>query len=470
MPSPSTLPISEQIQEEQLKSMRWRRRFYAASFIVLLGVILFFGSQLLNVLATPVGIIIWTALIVFCLRGPVNALEKKGVNRFIGTIFAYALMVVVLAALVLILFSPFFDIGSQFTALAQSIPGYVQAIQEWVTDLYGQYSYLLQDDTISKWLNDTVAAFGSMATDFAQSSTSIVIGLSSGIASTLLVVGFALVVAFWVLMELPAMGKEIYRLIGPKRREDAEMLYLTGTRVMGGYIKGTLLQCMLIGLLAGIGFAVMGVPNSLALGIITGILNVIPVIGPWFGGALAGIVGIFVSPVVAVVALVYTIVVQQIVYTFISPRIMGDSVDIHPALIIIALMLGSAIGGASSGLMGSLIGALASIPAVAALKTIFIYYFEKRTGRVIVAPDGVIFKGEPSVDEHNPVADATGSFAVVGAEDRQEFEELASELDDSSLPAIDPIADATASVTGQIKPRRKLELPGSDLLGKKKGK
>ena len=65
MPSPSTLPNSEQIQEEQLKSMRWRRRFYAASFIVLLGVIFFFGSQLLNVLSVPVGIIIWTALIVF---------------------------------------------------------------------------------------------------------------------------------------------------------------------------------------------------------------------------------------------------------------------------------------------------------------------------------------------------------------------------------------------------------------------
>ena len=127
---------------------------------------------------------------------------------------------------------------------------------------------------------------------------------------------------------------------------------------------------------------------------------------------MAGIVGIFVSPLVCVVALIYTIVVQQVVYTFISPKIMGNSVDIHPALVIIALMVGSALGGAMSGMLGSVVGMLASIPAVALLKSLFVYYFERATGRVIVAPDGVMFKGTPSGTEANPVADATGELFV----------------------------------------------------------
>ena len=59
--------------------------------------------------------------------------------------------------------------------------------------------------------------------------------------------GFALVVAFWILMELPALGRECTRLVSPRRQEDLRMLHVTFTRVMGGYIKGTLLQCAIIG-------------------------------------------------------------------------------------------------------------------------------------------------------------------------------------------------------------------------------
>jgi hypothetical protein len=91
---------------------------------------------------------------------------------------------------------------------------------------------------------------------------------------------------------------------------------------------------------------------------------------------------------------------------------MANSVDIHPALVILALMTGSGIGFAMSGFMGSFVGMLLSIPAVAAIKSIFVYYFEKKTGRVIVAKDGVIFKGNPIGDEAHPLFDATGEIYI----------------------------------------------------------
>ena len=79
-------------------------------------------------------------------------------------------------------------------------------------------------------------------------------------------------------------------------------------------------------------------------------------------------------------------------------------------------MTGSAVGFALSGFMGSFVGMLASIPAVAALKSIFVYYFEKRTHRVIVSPDGVFFKGSADGNTANPVADATGEIPLVPKE------------------------------------------------------
>ena len=166
----------------------------------------------------------------------------------------------------------------------------------------------------------------------------------------------------------------------------------------------------------GILFAILDIPNYAALGVIAGILNIIPIVGPWLGGALAAIVGVFVSPWIAVAALVGTIVIQQVVYTFVSPKIMASSVDIHPALTLIALMAGSAIGGAMSGFTGSLVGMLASIPAVAVMKSVFVYYFEKHTGRQLVAEDGVFFQGTPKSDGTlDPIADATSPHPDISA-------------------------------------------------------
>ncbi|MEI3232793.1 MAG: AI-2E family transporter [Gordonibacter pamelaeae] len=406
----------EQNEREQAKALKARRRFLTVWTIV--GAILLTGVlvYLFNLLSVPVGIVIWTVVIVFCLRGPVNKLEKLGVPRLAGTAIAYVLMFVVLALVGLLMFSPAFGVGDQFTNLIQSVPGYIQTIANWGNDLYARYADVLQNDTVQGWITDAFNALVAWASTFARDSASGVVAIGTGVVNTFVALGFALVVAFWMLMELPDLGRESERLVGPKHREDLEMLHVTFTRVMGGYIKGTLFQCAIIGVGCVVLFGVIGIPNYAALGGIAGLLNIIPIVGPWLGGALAAVVGVFVSPWIALVALLGTIAIQQIVYTFVSPKIMANSVDVHPALTLIALMAGSAIGGAMSGFTGSLVGMLASIPAVAVAKSVFVYYFEKRTGRQLVAKDGVFFQGTPADgDAVDPIADAIAPHPDVSA-------------------------------------------------------
>lgn len=406
----------EQNEREQAKVLKARRRFLTVWTIV--GAILLTGVlvYLFNLLSVPVGIVIWSVVIVFCLRGPVNKLEKLGVPRLAGTAIAYVLMFVVLALVGLLMFSPAFGVGDQFTNLIQSVPGYIQTIANWGNDLYARYADVLQNDTVQGWITDAFNALVAWASTFARDSASGVVAIGTGVVNTFVALGFALVVAFWMLMELPDLGRESERLVGPKHREDLEMLHVTFTRVMGGYIKGTLLQCAIIGVGCVVLFGVIGIPNYAALGGIAGLLNIIPIVGPWLGGALAAVVGVFVSPWIALVALLSTIAIQQIVYTFVSPKIMANSVDVHPALTLIALMAGSAIGGAMSGFTGSLVGMLASIPAVAVAKSVFVYYFEKRTGRQLVAKDGVFFQGTPADgDAVDPIADAIAPHPDVSA-------------------------------------------------------
>ena len=402
------------------KTDKARRRFLNVWTVVGAIALTWVVVQLLNILSVPVAIIIWTVIIVFVLRGTVNKLEEIGINRTVGTAIGYVIMFAVLALVAFLLFSPGVGMNTQFANLIENVPVYVQGISDWANDMYARYAYMLEDESVRAFVTDVQASAMDWAGDFAKNSASGAIAFGTGLANAFMAIGFALVVAFWILMQLPQLGRECKRLVGDAHAEDLEMLHITFTRVMGGYIKGTLLQCAIIGVACGVLFAVLGIPNSMALGGITGILNIIPIIGPWLGGGLAAIVGIFVSPLVAVIAILGTIVIQQFVYTFISPKIMSDSVDIHPALTLIALMAGSALGGAMGGLSGSLVGMLASIPAVAVAKSVFVYYFEKRTGRRLVSKDGVFFLGTPSSSEDgdapNPIADATSPHPDGSAE------------------------------------------------------
>lgn len=413
--------MSDTAQDKQSsKTDKARRRFLNVWTVVGAIALTWVVVQLLNILSVPVAIVIWTTIIVFVLRGTVNKLEEIGINRTVGTAIGYVIMFAVLALVAFLLFSPGVGMNTQFANLIENVPVYVQGISDWANDMYARYAYMLEDESVRAFVTDVQASAMDWAGDFAKNSASGAIAFGTGLANAFMAIGFALVVAFWILMQLPQLGRECRRLVGDAHAEDLEMLHITFTRVMGGYIKGTLLQCAIIGVACGILFAVLGIPNSMALGGITGILNIIPIIGPWLGGGLAAIVGIFVSPLVAVIAILGTIVIQQFVYTFISPKIMSDSVDIHPALTLIALMAGSALGGAMGGLSGSLVGMLASIPAVAVAKSVFVYYFEKRTGRRLVSKDGVFFLGTPSSSEDgdapNPIADATSPHPDGSAE------------------------------------------------------
>lgn len=328
------------------KTDKARRRFLNVWTIVGAIALTWVVVQLLNILSVPVAIVIWTTIIVFVLRGTVNKLEEIGINRTVGTAIGYVIMFAVLALVAFLLFSPGVGMNTQFANLVENVPVYVQGISDWANDMYARYAYMLEDESVRAFVTDVQASAMEWAGDFAKNSASGAIAFGTGLANAFMAIGFALVVAFWILMQLPQLGRECKRLVGDAHAEDLEMLHITFTRVMGGYIKGTLLQCAIIGVACGILFAVLSIPNSMALGGITGILNIIPIIGPWLGGGLAAIVGIFVSPA------------RRCHRHSRHHRDPAVRLHVHlaedhvrlgrhpPALTLIALMAGSALGGA----------------------------------------------------------------------------------------------------------------------------
>ncbi|MDP2232806.1 MAG: AI-2E family transporter, partial [Actinomycetota bacterium] len=135
-----------------------------------------------------------------------------------------------------------------------------------------------------------------------------------------------------------------------------------------------------------IGLAIVGVPYALVLGLSTGILNVVPYLGPFVGALIAGIVGLFVSPMTGLLAVVVIIAAQQLTDVFVTPRVMSSQVDLHPLLVIFSLLVGGTLFG--------FWGLILAIPVAAIGKGLFVYYYERSTNRVISTEDGVLFKSK----------------------------------------------------------------------------
>jgi predicted PurR-regulated permease PerM len=151
------------------------------------------------------------------------------------------------------------------------------------------------------------------------------------------------------------------------------------------------------GMMAGICYHFIGLPYPVVLGLLTGLMNFIPFVGPWIAGVIVALVGLFVSPLAALLAIIATIVPQSITDNFITPRVMAHAVELHPSVILIVLFAGGALGG--------ILGMICAIPVTAAAKSIFVYYFEKRTGRQLISLKGALFKGKPPTSPDDAPAD-----------------------------------------------------------------
>jgi predicted PurR-regulated permease PerM len=378
---------------------------------IVIGVVLLVGAAgfVLKQVASVLAIIGFAALIVFLLRVPVAWLARHRVPRWAGSLISYlgALLVVVL---VLLLFVPL--ITEQLIGLIQLLPDYIAKASGAFNDFYQQYSYLLEDSNIQQVVGSAASTLSSWAANMVSGSAQGMIDLGTGVLTSVVVLTMALIVGFWVLKDLPTIGRELRVIIGPKHEESVSLVVTVISRSFGGYLRGITVAGACTGTVAGIGYALIGLPYPAVLGLLTGLMNFIPYLGPWISGIVVALIGLFVSPLVALLAILVTLLAQQLTDNFVTPRVRSSVVELHPAIVLVGVFAG--------GILGGIPGLIIAIPLLASLKAIFVYYFEKRTGRRLVDEAGALFKGRSRHDAQDEgvldaVADATGADAAVEA-------------------------------------------------------
>jgi predicted PurR-regulated permease PerM len=220
------------------------------------------------------------------------------------------------------------------------------------------------------------------------------------------VVGFlfttvsTLIVAFYWTTEKALIKRLVLGLFPLEKRERVHSLWDEIESRLGGWTRGQLLLCLTIGVLSAIGYLVIGLEFWLALGILAGITEIIPFIGPIIGGAAAMIVALTDSWEKAVAVAVFAFLLQQLEGAFLVPRVMRNAVGMTPLTVILAVLVGGTVAGP--------IGAILAIPIGAAIQVLLQDFLRNREDD----PDSVSADGHAADIDRHSYREANGAQTV----------------------------------------------------------
>ncbi|MCE5202683.1 MAG: AI-2E family transporter [Coriobacteriales bacterium] len=379
------------------REARWRRT--AITAWALIGILILVAAAffaLINVAPAlvPFGLAL---VIVYLFRTPVRRLEKRGVPRGWGIGICYVVAIGALVIAGVFIFPPLADQVRQFI---DAFPHYYDSAFALWQQVQGQFKTI----SLPGWVDSALVSIrDSVAKQVMQWSSSLakqIFSVGGGALSFLLSGFLALVVAFWVLKDIDAIKREVMLLAGPRGREEASVVFAKVSGVLSGYLRGQLIVSTATAVMVATVFSILGVPYALVLGLLAGVLNVIPWFGPMIAEIVSAIVAVFVSPWLALVAVLVILGAQQVTDMFITPRVMSEQVDLHPLLVIFSLLAGNALAG--------FVGMILAIPVAAIGKGLFVYYFEKWTDSKLSTEQGALFREKkPDSGEDDDASVAT---------------------------------------------------------------
>ncbi|AFK86985.1 MULTISPECIES: AI-2E family transporter [Thermoanaerobacterium] len=296
-----------------------------------------------------------SVILAYLINPIVTYLERKGIKRVQSIIIVYFLLMIVLSLFAIFIFPV---IANEISNLFKMIPDYVSLLTYKINNIKNDYlSYLPRE------FNNIFAKRANM---FNRQMELIIDRAMQGIISmTNHLVNLILspIITFYLLKDKEALKNGINQFIPQKMRGSFLKILKDIDYVLSNYIRSQIYISLIVTILTSIGLMILRVKYSLLIGILAGILNIIPYFGPILGSIPAVVMGLMDSFYKGIWSFAIFFLVQQIESAIIAPKIMSDNVDLHPITVIIALLVGEQFFG--------VLGMLLSVPVVAVAKVIF---------------------------------------------------------------------------------------------------
>lgn len=323
---------------------------------------------ILNVLL-PFSVAVALALL---LDPMLTRLERRGLARWLSVTIIAAIFlsaVVVLAVFVV----P--AVARQADELASNLPEYYKHAESYLDDFAQNNSGLLRRFHLPTTAKAITAAVTSQAQTAVTHSFSNVKNILAELIGKAIWIVLIPIITVFLIADMDTVKRKALLLVPAEQRERTGELASSIGRVFGAYIRGLLSVAFIYGIACGVALAIWGMPYSVLLGAVAGVLSLVPYIGTistLFIVALVAFVSNADHPLTALWVAVTILIINQLSDNILSPRVVGKAVGLHPALAILALL----IGGAMFGLPGMIL----SVPIAASIQLIILEFYPPLRG------------------------------------------------------------------------------------------
>lgn len=258
--------------------------------------------------------------------------------------------------------------------LAGRIPGYLEQIAKWADKVIAQ-SGLQFSQNAAGMINTLAQKIGDHLTSHAEEYAQIASRTLFGIFGTLFDFFLGVLVAFYLLTDTHRYKRLVSRVItatisDPKKQTGIKAFLRETDCVLGKYITGRLIETAILGVLCFIGLSIFGVDYSLIMAVTVALTNLIPYFGPWLGAVPVILLAFLNNPASAVWIAVFLLVLQIIDNYIVSPKILGDMLEVSALWILVGVIL----GGGMFGIWGMILGA----PAMSIISGLWNRFFKWR--------------------------------------------------------------------------------------------
>jgi predicted PurR-regulated permease PerM len=306
-----------------------------------------------------IGLIVIAAFFAVAIAPAVNWLDQRRVPRWLAILLVYIGIAAGIFGIGLLIVPP---LVNGVEDLSADLPGYVD-------DLRNNETFRDYDDRyhITNKLTEQAQQLPTKLGDAAGTLRDVTVGVFTRFVQLFSI----LVITFFLVKDGHRLLEFLYRQMPPERARRLRTIADDVSDAIAGYVFGNFVISVLAGLVTYVTLRILDVPFATPLAILFGFFDLIPLVGATLGGILVGIVVAFVQfPVGLVVWAAVLILYQQVENNLIQPFVYGRAVQLHPLIVIVAILIGAALLG--------VLGALVAIPAAAAVQAVVRDYWRSR--------------------------------------------------------------------------------------------
>jgi len=287
-------------------------------------------------------------------------LLRKKAPKILSIFIIFSLII---SLLIVVIFFVIPSLINQLTILYNEVPNLFARYQTLILSLKPHLANFINPENVEILIKEN---FSELQRNILGFSQNIIIYLSGAVSSITFGIVIIPLILFYLLRDMFIFKENLYNFVSKKNKKEFKEIIEKIDQIISGFIRGRLVVCTIVGMIIGIGLYFLNLKFALIIGIISGVLNFIPYLGPIVGLFLALIFALGQPWWILLLIFILFVFANQVEAIYLNPTILGKELGLHPLTVIFSMLV--------SGQILGILGVLIAVPLVAILKVLFVKY------------------------------------------------------------------------------------------------